>query len=179
MPCICMFLKRYITCIWHYSFKQLPAATTIGLWQANHLHGACWEWCLLFQRLLPFYRLTIGGQTEGRDCIMLALTFWCSRSMICLDETYTFGLGINFIDAPVYFWIFSAWTGIRFQTLPCVQQRSALRAGVLRHDCRILTLYFHFETPRKFGRRSLKNADGNSIGMEHRAIAANLRYVIL
>ena len=136
-----------------YCFEQLPAATMTGLWQANHLHGACWEWCPLLQRLPPFYRLTIGGQTEGRDCIILALTFWCSISMICLDETYTFGLGINFIDAPVYFWIFSAWTGMRFQTLPCVQRRSALRAGVLRHDCLILTLCFHFETPRKFGRR--------------------------
>ena len=26
-----------------YCFEQLPAATTTGLWQANHLHGACWE----------------------------------------------------------------------------------------------------------------------------------------
>ena len=56
-----------------------------------------------------------------------------------------------------------------------------LEAGVLRHGCLIRMLYFHFETPRKFGRRSLKNAGGFcriSTGMEHRAIAAKLRYVI-
>jgi hypothetical protein len=39
-------------------------------------------------------------------------------------------------------------------------------------------LYFHFETPRKFGIRSLQNAGGFSTGMERRAIAAKLRYVI-
>ena len=39
-----------------------------------------------------------------------------------------------------------------------------------------IMLYFHFETPRKFGRRSLQNAGGFSTGMERRAIAAKLRY---
>ena len=53
-----------------------------------------------------------------------------------------------------------------------------LEAGVLRHGCLIRLLYFHFETPRKFGRRSLQNAGGFSTGMERRAIAAKLRYVI-
>ena len=98
--------------------------------------------------------------------------------MTCLDEISTFGLEIACIGAPVYFWIFSAWTGMRFQARQCVQPRSARRAGVPRHNCQIQTLYFHFETPRKFGRRSLKNAGGFSTGMEHRAIAAKLRYVI-
>ena len=41
--------------------------------------------------------------------------FLCSKSMTCLDEIFTFGLGITFIGAPVFFWIFSAWTGMRFQ----------------------------------------------------------------
>ena len=104
--------------------------------------------------------------------------FLCSKSMTCLDETFTFGLGITFIGAPVFFWIFSAWMGMRFQARQCVQQRSARRAGVLRHECLIRMLYFHFETPRKFGRRSLQNAGGCSTGMERRAIAAKLRYVI-
>ena len=49
---------------------------------------------------------------------------------------------------------------------------------VLRHNCLFLTLYFHLETPRKFERRSLKNAGGFSTGIEHRAIAAKLRHVI-
>ena len=160
------------------SCMQLPAGTTTGLWLANHLHGACWEWCLLFQKLLPFHRLKSGGQTEGRDFIILALTFLCSKSMTYLDETFTFGLGITFIGAPVFFWIFSAWMGMRFQARQCVQQRSARRAGVLRHNCLIRMLYFHFETPRKFGRSSLQNAGGFSTGMERRAIAAKLRYVI-
>jgi hypothetical protein len=53
-----------------------------------------------------------------------------------------------------------------------------LEAGVLRHGCLIRMLYFHFETPRKFGRRSLQNAGGFSTGMERRTIAAKLRYVI-
>ncbi len=133
-------------------------------WQ-NHLHGACWEWCLLFQKLLPFHRLKSGGQTEGRGFIILALTFLCSKSMTCLDGIFTFGLGITFIGAPVFFWIFSAWTEMRFQARQCVQQRSARRAGVLRHDCLIRMLYFHFETPRKFGkvaaeRRRLLHRDG-------------------
>jgi hypothetical protein len=107
--------------------------------------------------------------------------FLCSKSMTCLDEsheTFTFGLGITFIGAPVFFWIFSAWMGMRFQSRQCVQQRSARRAGVLRHDCLIRMLYFHFETPTKFGRSSLQNAGGFSTGMEHRTIAAKLRYVI-
>jgi hypothetical protein len=34
--------------------------------------------------------------------------------MTCLDEIFTFDLGITFIGAPVYFWIFSAWMGMRF-----------------------------------------------------------------
>jgi hypothetical protein len=106
------------------------------------LHGAYWERCLLFQRLLPFYRLRIGCQTEKRDYTILALILLCSKSMTCLDEIFTFGLGINFICAPVYFWIFSAWTGMRFQTRQCVHQRSARLAGVLRHNCLIPTLYF-------------------------------------
>jgi hypothetical protein len=67
---------------------------------------------------------------------------------------------------------------MRFQARQCVQQHSARRAGVLRHSCQIRMLYFHFEAPRKFGRRSLQNAGGFSTGMEHRAIAAKLRYVI-
>jgi hypothetical protein len=66
----------------------------------------------------------------------------------------------------------------RIQARQCVQQRSARRAGVLRHNCLIRTLYFHFETPRKFGRRSRKNAGGFSTGMEHRTIAAKLSYLI-
>jgi hypothetical protein len=44
-----------------------------------------------------------------------------------------------------------------------------------------MKLYKHaiaYETPRKFGRRSLQNAGGFSTGMERRAIAAKLRYVI-
>jgi hypothetical protein len=49
---------------------------------------------------------------------------------------------------------------------------------VLRHNCLIRTLYFPFETLRKFGEKSLKNAGGFSTGMEHHAIAAKLRYVI-
>ncbi len=52
-----------------------------------------------------------------------------------------------------------------------------LRAGILRHNFLIRTLYFHFETPRKFGRGSLKN-EGGFIGMEHRGIVAKMRYVI-
>ncbi len=52
-----------------------------------------------------------------------------------------------------------------------VSNNAVRRAGVLRHNCLIWTLYFHFETPRKFGRRSLKYAGGFSTGMEHSAIA--------
>jgi hypothetical protein len=44
----------------------------------------------------------------------------------------------------------------------------ARRAGVLRHNCLIRTLDFHFETPRKFGRKSLKNEGGFSIEPWHR-----------
>jgi hypothetical protein len=39
-------------------------------------------------------------------------------------------------------------------------------------------LYFHFETPRRFGTTSLQSAGGFSTGMERRAIAAKLRYVV-
>jgi hypothetical protein len=35
---------------------------------------------------------------------------------------FTFGLCITFISAPVYFWIFSAWTGMRFQARPTTQR---------------------------------------------------------
>ena len=58
------------------------------------------------------------------------------------------------------------------------EELTATRAGVLGHDCLVRMLYFHFETPRKFGRRSLQNAGGFSTGMERRAIAAKLRYGI-
>jgi hypothetical protein len=62
--------------------------------------GKSFAWCLL--GMMPSISkaatvsqaaVRIGGQTEGRDCIILALTLWCSKSMTCLDEMYTFGLG--------------------------------------------------------------------------------------
>ena len=66
----------------------------------------------------------------------------CGRQIICMapagnDALYYKGCHRFTDDAPVYFLIFSAWSGMRFRTLPCVQQHSALRAGVLRHDCLI------------------------------------------
>ncbi len=64
--------------------------------QANRLHGACWEWCLLFQRLLPFLRLRIAGQTEGRDwsflhwhsCAANQWLVWTRYSFSVLDQLY-------------------------------------------------------------------------------------------
>ncbi len=46
-------------CIKNGIWQVYDTALKTGLWQANHLHGSCWEWCLLFQRPLPFYRVII------------------------------------------------------------------------------------------------------------------------
>jgi hypothetical protein len=85
--------------------------------------GKSFAWRLL--GMMPSFQRQSGGQTEGIDILAEQINDLTGLDMFFRFEDQKY-------DAPVYFWIFSAWTGTRCQMQQCVLHRSARLAGVFR-----------------------------------------------
>jgi hypothetical protein len=101
-----------VTLRYGHGIYQVYAWFILGISYERFIHGIylVYTWYILSMISYDWYMFSLFH----------VYLFLCSKSMTCLDETFTFGLGITFIGAPVFFWIFSAWMGMRFQARQCV-----------------------------------------------------------